>query len=119
LTAAKQKILNPVQRLDAELSGLPDIPFRRVAINTGCTRLPSLADQEKRILNLAPISRTNVIAHIGARRPIDAATLASWVTAQSIISLDAIERALNSFRDRAGGLKRLAIAPQLTKLGAS
>jgi hypothetical protein len=103
LAAARQALLRPVLRLDAELGSLLDTPQREWRpILTALKRPQSLRELWKALTNVSPLSRSNILAHIASRIPPDASMLTAWVNAQSGINPDIVYLEIEQFRKISG-----------------
>ena len=103
LVAARQAILIPTFRLKAEVGALADTPsseWRSILIALKSSQNASSLRQA--FANVAPLSRSNLIAHVASRTQPDASTLTAWIAAQSAISLDQIHRQIEQLRETAG-----------------
>ena len=99
LAAARQALLRPVLRLDAELGSLLDTPQREWRpILTALKRPQSLRELWKSLTNVPPLSRSNILAHIASRIPADPSMLTAWVNAQNGIKPDIVYLEIEQFR---------------------
>ena len=106
LVAARQAVLTPLLRLNAEVGALPDVPaaeWRPILIALKSTQ--SLSNLRKAFAEVAPLSRSNLLTHIAARAPLDGPTLVEWVTAQSEIAPDEVHREIVRLRVLAGSIR--------------
>jgi peptidoglycan hydrolase-like protein with peptidoglycan-binding domain len=119
LVAARQAILTPLLRLEAEVGALPDTPSREwrsilVALKSSQT----ITSLRQAFANIASLSRSNLLTHIASRVPPDAPTLAAWLAAQGTINLDEVHREIEQFREIAGVVRpdRRALSSALSNL---
>jgi hypothetical protein len=103
LAAARQALLRPLLRLEAEISSLLDTPWRDWRpILTAVRRSQSLVDLRKTFTNVPPLSRSNILAHVSSRLSPDASTLIAWADAQSGIEPDVLYSEIERCRKIAG-----------------
>jgi peptidoglycan hydrolase-like protein with peptidoglycan-binding domain len=103
LTAARQAMLRPLLRLEAEVRSLLDTPQREWRpILTALRSSQTTPELRRAFANVAPLSRSNLLAHIASRTPPDAPTLTAWITAQSAIESNRIHQTIEQFRKAAG-----------------
>jgi hypothetical protein len=119
LVVARQAILAPMLRLDAEIAALPDTPspeWRSILVALkSAQRLPDLRQAFEKV---ASLSRSNLLAHAASRGQSDAPTLTAWVNAQSAVDPDRIHREIERFREIAGVVRpdRAVLASALGSL---
>lgn len=103
LVAARQAILTPLSRVKAEVGALADTPSSEWrSILTALKSSQTLSSLRQAFANVAPLSQSNLLAHIASRTHPDASTLAAWIAAQSAINVDQIHRQIERFREMAG-----------------
>jgi hypothetical protein len=119
LTAARQALLRPLLRLEAEISSLLDTPRRDWRpILTAVGRSKSLEDLRRAFRNVPPLSRSNILAHVSSRISPDASTLTAWADAQSGIKPDVVYSEIERCRKIAGFVQpdRAALSSALNAL---
>jgi hypothetical protein len=119
LVVARQAVLAPMLRLDAEVAALPDTPSPEwrsilVALKSAQT-LPILRQAFEKV---ASLSRSNLLTHAASRAQPDAPTFAAWIKAHSGVDLDKIHREIEHFREIAGVVRpdRAALSSALSSL---
>jgi hypothetical protein len=110
LISARNAILDPSRRLSYELSYLIDSPpaeidalYAILSSDASAKELLAFADR------LAPLSRANFVAHIGAHRPAESALLRAIVEAHVCIEPNEIYEILRGLR-RSGGYPAPSLA---------
>jgi hypothetical protein len=119
LTAARQALLRPVLRLQAEISSLLDTPHGEWrAILTALRRSQSAPALREALPKVAALSRSNILAELCSRVPSDASILIAWVNAQGEIRPNFVHSDLQRFREIAGIAPpdRTAVATTLNEL---
>ena len=106
LTNAKQTLLNPKLRTEAELSTLIDTPvgesrsiIARLRSDLGKSDLRQVASR------LAPVSCCNLLAHLSAQLAPDADTLVAFVDAKAKVVTEDVISTLDRVRKLAGIIK--------------
>jgi hypothetical protein len=103
LAAAREALINPRQRISAELSSLLDTHFREVeVIYAALKNQASLPDLCRVADRLAPLSKANLLAHIASHQPANADLLFALIDAHAHIDLKAVYAKLESIRKAAG-----------------
>jgi len=103
LVTARQAILTPTSRLKAEVGALADTPSSEWrSILTALRSSQTSSSLRQAFANVAPLSRSNLLAHIASRTHPDASTRSAWIAAQSAINLDRIHGEIVRFREIAG-----------------
>lgn len=119
LVVARQAMLAPMLRLEAEVGALPDTPspeWRSILVALKSSQaLPSLRQAFEKV---ASLSRSNLLTHAASRAQPDAPTFAAWIRAQSEVDLDKIYSEIEQFREIAGVVRpdRTALASSLSSL---
>ena len=103
LVAARQALLIPKRRLEAELSTLIDAPADESRLIIEQLRRGSHDAELRRLTpRLAPISRLNVVTHVAANTGADAELLVSFVGALADVNVSSIYETLQRARETAG-----------------
>jgi hypothetical protein len=105
-TSAKQVLLTPRLRIEAELECLVDTDFstwRPVLVAARSSQRMSAI--LKAIHKLGPVSRANVIAHCAVRKGSDEESLINWKQAVDSIELETIQNLITKFREEASFVK--------------
>jgi hypothetical protein len=107
LTTAREALVNPRQRLAAELSFLLDTPLGQVKVI--CTALKDHASSDFLVTaadRLAPLSKANLLAHVGAQAASKDDLLFALMDAHARSEPEAIHSKLQSTRNDARGGER-------------
>jgi peptidoglycan hydrolase-like protein with peptidoglycan-binding domain len=103
IVAARDVLANPRHRMSAELSFLLDAHAQEIrpllAVLKADTALDDLVQVADR---LPPLSRANLLAHVGSRRPASAGLLSALVEAHAGIEPKAVFTRLEAVRKTAG-----------------
>jgi peptidoglycan hydrolase-like protein with peptidoglycan-binding domain len=103
LVQARQSLITPLRRLDAELQFLPDTPANdRRAVLTALKSSQDATRLRNAFQKLPVISKANLCAHIASHSAADADTLNLWVTSQAEIDPEKVYAALLRSREAAG-----------------
>ncbi|WP_414475829.1 peptidoglycan-binding protein [Microvirga sp. M2] len=120
LQRARQVLMTPRIRLEAEVSYLLDVDLGTVQEVLRMLKSPGLASDAAATLStkLHSLPRSNFLAHVHARVPADGSALATLLQAQAAAAPGAALDAINDARETAGMVKadREAVAQVLRDL---
>ena len=119
LAAARQALLRPLLRLQAEVSSLLDTPRREWrTILTALRHSRSIPQFQEALAKIPALSRSNILAQFASRTPSDASVLIGWVNADSEIRPDVVHSELERLRKAAGLAppERAAVGAALSEL---
>lgn len=115
LVTARQAILTPISRLKAEVGALADTPSSEWrSILTALKSSQASSRLRQAFAKVAPLSRSNLLAHLSSRTHPDAPMLTEWIATHSAINLDQIHRQIVQFREMAG-----VVRPERASLSAA
>jgi hypothetical protein len=120
LQRARQVLMTPRIRLEAEVSYLLDVDHGTVheVLKTLKSSAPARDAAAALSTKLHSLPRSNFLAHVHARVPADGSALAALVQAQAAAAPGAVLDAINDAREAAGMVKadREAVAQALREL---
>ncbi len=103
LNDAKQLLLNPRLRLNAELSFLLDTPIETARGIYDRLRQGARRSELRTIIDrLAPLSRINLISHLANTEPCSSEHVVSYIAARHALSAEAIHSTITRLRKHAG-----------------
>ena len=119
LVTARQAVLTPLPRLKAEVGALADTPSSEWrSIFTALKSSQASSSLRRAFAKVAPLSRSNLLAHLSSSTRPDASMLTEWIVTQSAIDLDQIHRQISQFRETAGVVRpeRASLSAALSEL---
>ena len=119
LLRAQQTLLTPRLRIDAEVGGLLDVGEQKSRQIIAALKIePNAANFDETIRSLHALPRSNVLAHLGSKSPLDVSGLLQLLDAHATIAVGGVFDAVIEARELAkmGKVDRTAVTEALARL---
>ena len=119
LLRAQQTLLTPRLRIDAEVGGLLDVGEQKSRQIIAALKIePNAANFDETICSLHALPRSNVLAHLGSKSPLDVSGLLQLLDAHATIAVGGVFDAVIEARELAkmGKVDRTAVTEALARL---